>query len=207
MSLSFGFLSISQGSTEVHLLGRFMPEADGAWRFKNGKFVEIYEQGGVFLLDEVDAADPNVLVAINAALANGHLVTTDGVIHKRAENCFVLAAANTWGRGGDSMYVGRNQLDAATLDRFVLVTLAVTYDTDLDRRLAEASLSSEQAEELLSWVWNLRERIAANRLRRLASTRLVVNGIKALKAGRSMERVKARYFQDWSADEKTKVGA
>lgn len=35
--------------------------------------MEFYEEGGVFLLDEVDAADANVLLVINQALANGHL--------------------------------------------------------------------------------------------------------------------------------------
>ena len=41
-------------------------------------FVEMYENGGVFLLDEMDAADANVMVAINAALANGVLANPNG---------------------------------------------------------------------------------------------------------------------------------
>ena len=42
-------------------------------------------------------------------------------------------------------------------------------------------------------------------LRRVASTRLVVNGIAALTAGRTLDQVKARYFQDWSVDERAKA--
>lgn len=63
LGLDFAFLSLSAGVTETHLLGRTLPESDGAWRFKPGRFVEVYENGGVFLLDELDAADANVMVA------------------------------------------------------------------------------------------------------------------------------------------------
>jgi hypothetical protein len=41
----------------------------------------------------------------------------------------------------------------------------------------------------------------------VASTRLVVNGVKALRKGKTLDAVKKRYFQDWSADEVAKVGA
>jgi len=61
------------------------------------RFVQVYENGGVFLLDEIDAADANVMVAINAALANGVLANPNGKVHVRHDKCFILAAANTWG--------------------------------------------------------------------------------------------------------------
>ena len=167
------------GVTEAHLLGRTLPQADGSWKFIPSRFVEVYEQGGVFLLDEIDAADANVMVAINAALANGVLVTPDGAVHNRHADCLIIAAANTWGRGGDLMYVGRNPLDASTLDRFTLSTLFVKYDEALEADIA-ASLPDEEIRKfVLHWVWGLRTKITRNRLRRVASTRLVVNATKA----------------------------
>jgi cobaltochelatase CobS len=204
LDLPFGFISLSAGVTETHLLGRTLPQTDGSWKFIASRLVEVYEQGGVFLLDEFDAADANLMVAINAALANGVLVTMDGTLHHRHAKCYILAAANTWGRGGDTQYVGRNQLDAATLDRFILSTLHIDYDRELERDLA-AGLPDEQAAELIQWVENLRNRIRQNRLRRIASTRLVVNATVALKAGRTLDAVQDRFYQDWSADEKAKV--
>jgi len=206
LGLDFGFISLSAGVSETHLFGRMLPQADGSWQFKPSRFVEIYEKGGVFLLDELDAADANVMVAINAALANGVLANPNGQLHHRHPKTFILAAANTWGRGGDHQYVGRNQLDASTMDRFVLSTLHVEYDRGLEREIVEAALSSNAAAELLNWIEDLRTQIAAKRLRRVASTRLVLNAATAIKAGRSLTQVKARYFQDWSADEKAKVG-
>jgi MoxR-like ATPase len=201
----FGFISLSAGVTETHLMGRTLPQADGSWKFVPSRFVTVYENGGVYLLDEIDAADANVMVAINAALANGVLVTPDGTVHQRHENCIIIAAANTWGRGGDLMYVGRNQLDASTLDRFCLATIFVTYDEDLESELVKSGLDEEVGDTLLHWVRSVRSAISRNRLRRVASTRLVVSSIKALRHGRSLDDVKARFFQDWSADEKAKV--
>ncbi len=208
MNRNFAFISLSAGVTETHIFGRMLPQSDGSWAYVESPFIRIYRNGGVFLFDEVDAADGNVMVSINAALANGMLCNpvTGEVIERHAE-CLIVTAANTYGRGGDMVYVGRNALDGATLDRFCLSKLLVSYDTDLEKDLAHAALNDEQADRLIEWVSGLRNYIADNRLRRIASTRLVEQSVKALKAGRTMDDVKARFFQDWSADEKAKVGA
>ena len=82
----------------------------------------------------------------------------------------------------------------------------VNYDIALENDIA-AGLPAEQSNELLAWVGLLRGRIADCRIRRIASTRLVVGAAMALKAGRTIDQVKARFFQDWTADERAKVGA
>jgi cobaltochelatase CobS len=206
LGLEFGFLSLSAGVTETHLFGRMLPKADGTWGYVESVFVRIYRNGGLFLLDEMDAADANVMVSINAALANGELCNpVTGEIIPRHPKCCILAAANTWGQGGDHQYVGRNALDAATLDRFVLTTLHVRYDCDLEAELVRSALSEGQADELLAWVERLRDRITDARLRRVASTRLLVRSAKAMAHGKTLADVKARYYVSWSRDELAKV--
>ena len=77
--------------------------------------------GGVFLFDEIDAADANVLLVVNSALANGRMSVPsrhDQPVAKKHSEFVCIAAANTFGRGADRVYVGRNELDEATLDRF-----------------------------------------------------------------------------------------
>jgi MoxR-like ATPase len=203
----FAFISLSAGVTETHIFGRMLPQSDGTWAYVESPFIRIYRNGGVFLFDEVDAADGNVMVSINAALANGVLCNpVTGEIVERHPDCLIAAAANTYGRGGDMVYVGRNALDGATLDRFVLSKVFVSYDTDLEYELCKAAPSQSLTDQLFDWVRELRERITANRLRRVASTRLVEQGVKALRAGRTLEDVKTRFFQDWTNDEKAKVG-
>src|ERR1700676_639204 len=93
---------------------------DANGNYVSTTFRQAYENGGVFLLDEVDGISPNALFTFNAALANGHCAFPDKVV-KRHKDCIIIAAANTFGLGGTSDYVGRVKLDAATLSRFVWV--------------------------------------------------------------------------------------
>ena len=204
---AFAFISLSAGVTETHIFGRMLPQADGTWAYVESPFIRIYRNGGVFLFDEIDAADGNVLVSVNAALANGVLCNpvTGELIHRHADT-IIVAAANTYGRGGDMVYVGRNALDGATLDRFVLSKLHVGYDVALEHDIARSKLDADLTGSLLGWVNGLRQRIADGRLRRVASTRLVEQASRALAAGKSLVDVKRRFFQDWSADELAKVG-
>lgn len=117
LGLKFYAKSVGPQTTESSLLG-----------YKNvttGEFVttqlrEAYENGGVFLLDEVDAGNPAVLVVINSLLANGHTAFPDAVVEKHPD-FVLLAGANTIGQGADRQYVGRQQIDAATLDRFAFM--------------------------------------------------------------------------------------
>ena len=206
MSDFSSWVSTHQSLFEV-VLKRMLPQADGTWAYVESPFIRIYRNGGVFLFDEVDAADGNVMVSINAALANGVLCNpVTGEVVERHADCIIAAAANTYGRGGDMVYVGRNALDGATLDRFVLAKLNVGYDIALEHDMARSVLDSDQTRELLNWVKKLRDGIAENRLRRIASTRLVEQSVKALKSGKTLDDVKARFFQDWTNDEKAKVG-
>lgn len=78
-----------------------------------------YENGGVMLLDECDSAAAGLVVA-NAVAANDKAGFPDRVVERHPD--FVLiAGANTVGQGADRQYVSRQQIDAATLDRFVFL--------------------------------------------------------------------------------------
>lgn len=107
---------------------------DAGGKVNRTAFREAYEHGGVYLFDEVDASQPAALLAFNAALANGYADFPNGRI-SRHPDCVIIAAANTWGTGPNSDYVGRNKLDAAFLDRFAQISWG--YDNDLERVLAD----------------------------------------------------------------------
>ncbi len=116
LGLEFFAKSVGPQTSESSLLGYY--DANG--NYVRTLLREAFEFGGVFLLDEVDAGNPAVLVVINALLANGSCAFPDKVVDKHPD--FVLiAGANTIGLGADRQYVGRQQIDAATLDRFGLL--------------------------------------------------------------------------------------
>ena len=117
--------------SESQILGRLVPAGEnGQFVFLSTQFLDAYENGGVFLFDEIDAADPNVLLVINSALANGHLSVPsrhEKPTAARHPDFICIAAANTFGHGADRQYVGRNQLDESTLDRFRIGTVPMDY--------------------------------------------------------------------------------
>ena len=83
------------------------------------QFVKIYGGGGVFLFDELDAADENLLLGTNAALANGKFANpATGKIVEQHPDFIAVAGMNTMGLGSGRDYNARNRLDAATLDRW-----------------------------------------------------------------------------------------
>lgn len=80
---------------------------------------DAYENGGVMLLDECDAAAAGIVIA-NAVAANDRAGFPDGVV-ERHPDFRLIAGANTIGQGADPQYVSRQPIDAATLDRFVFL--------------------------------------------------------------------------------------
>jgi cobaltochelatase CobS len=81
----------------------------------------------------MDSASPNVLTSLNAAIDNGECTFPDKVIPRHPE-FICIACANTYGNGADRQYVGRAQLDGATLNRFAKVS--IDYDDTLDLALS-----------------------------------------------------------------------
>lgn len=200
MERPFGMISLSGGVTEGKLFGRSVPEINtGKNIYHRSMFVELFEEGGVFLLDESDAGDPNVLVSLNSALANGVLAVdrAKNPMAQRHAEFVCIAAANTWGNGADRQYVGRNHQDSAFTERFV--QLEMHYDKDLERALCPG------ATELVDKLHLYRDKVNANRLERTISTRFIVRAYHWMQAGKPIEYIEDRLFVGWRSDEITKV--
>ncbi len=94
---------------------------DAGGAFHDTEFYKAYtdESDCVFFLDEMDASIPEVLVLLNAAIANGYFEFPNGRVD--FDHVHFVAAGNTVGSGADDMYTGRMVLDQATLDRFAII--------------------------------------------------------------------------------------
>lgn len=115
---------------------------DGGGTYHETEFYKAFTKGGIFMLDEIDASIPDALVILNGAIANGYFDFPNGRQHAH-EDFRVVAAGNTVGLGADMVYTGRNVLDGATLDRFVLV------DIDYDKRIEEKLCPDSDLREFL----------------------------------------------------------
>jgi MoxR-like ATPase len=209
LGFNFTFNSMSDGVTDAELFGRSLPDKNGVWSYQPSPFVTTWRDGGLHLMDELDASDPNTLVKMHAPLANGllSLPLAGSKPIRRHKDCVVVAAANTYGSGADRMYVGRNQLDEATRNRFVMGTIEIGYDADLERVIAHSLLEErpELAGELLKWAWATRGKIEQLKLRRVMSTRNIEDAAKVMAVGVPLADVRATYFLGWTEDETRKV--
>ena len=126
MNLPFHF---TNAVTQEYKLTGFI-DANG--NFHETEFYKAFKDGGIFMLDEIDASIPEVLIILNAAIANRYFDFPNGKIEAHPD-FRVIAAGNTYGTGASYTYVGRNQLDGASLDRFALIN--VGYSPKIEESL------------------------------------------------------------------------
>lgn len=179
LGLDFYAISVGAQTSKSDLLGYM--HAGG--EYVRTAFRDAYENGGVFLMDEVDAGNPNVLIVLNSALAGGFCSFPDGMIRRHKDFKFV-ATANTYGRGASREYVGRNQIDAATLDRFI------TLDWQIDETLERAMIEKfTHGNRWLKVVAGLRKVVEDHSYRIILSPRATLKGASMLELGIAFEDV------------------
>ena len=208
MGVAFRSVSVCATTSKAELMG-YRNVATG--EYVRSEMRDAYEYGGVILLDECDAANPNVLLCANNLAANDVTGFPDGMV-RRHKDFRLAAAANTIGRGGDAQYVGRNQIDAATLNRYTFLYMG--YDPHIEAAMTGLppscfeykgaptaikfkKISSDEdridveaecrmyAKKLMG----IREAISALKVRHIVSPRGSNKGIKMLRHGFPMKAV------------------
>ncbi len=167
--LEFGSISVGEQTMLSQIVGYMSP----AGTLVRSVFRDRYEHGGVFLLDEVDAGNANVLTAINSALANGQCAFPDGMV-QRHKDFVCVAAGNTFGIGANRVYVGRCQIDGATRDRFAF--LEFPYDEKLEEALCDNA-------DWCARVRSVRAAVLKLGVRHVVSPRASISGARMLSAG------------------------
>lgn len=153
---------------------------DAGGKYHETEFYKAFTKGGLFFLDEMDASIPEVLVLLNAAIANGYFEFPNGKVtaHKDFR---VVAAGNTVGSGADEMYTGRLVLDQATLDRFVIIEF--DYDESIELFLSGGN------KELVSFIHELRDEAYCKGIRCTFSYRCISMVTKLEKAGMDLKEI------------------
>lgn len=172
----FGYMSAN---------GTYVPSALYDWW--------VNPNGGVFHFDEFDNGHASIMAGVNAIVAklqDGPDAAFDfpcGRVTRGGGRKVAVASANTYGRGPDRQYL-RQQLDAATVDRFEMVP--VEYDELLERSVCMATgLDKWKVDATLKYVRHLRRAAEAKRMplpfgmrRSHAVSALLANGMKPSKA-------------------------
>lgn len=178
LGLKFYAMSVGAQTSKSDIIGFVHAGGD----YVRTLFREAFEHGGVFLMDEIDAGNANVLIQVNAALSNDYCAFPDQMV-KRHEDFVFIGSANTYGQGANRQYVGRNQLDAATLDRFVIIPWLV--DANLEKLFAG---SSDNGKRWHSAVTKIRAEVEKEGMRVLVTPRATMRGAALMEAGMPFEK-------------------
>lgn len=108
---------------------------------------EAQDRGALLFIDEADAGE--FMLVLNALLANDYYRFANGEVLHRPKRFYILAAANTLGRGSSNGY-RRATLDFASLDRFTPFKLE--YDTTLETEVAGCPEVSEWVIKARKWI-------------------------------------------------------
>lgn len=153
---------------------------DAGGVYHETEFYKAFTQGGLFFLDEIDASIPEVLVLLNAAIANRYFEFPNGRVDAHPD-FRVVAAGNTVGSGANDLYTGRLVLDSATLDRFVIIEF--DYDRNIEMKLANGN------EHLVNFIRGLRRFAKENGVRATFSYRCIITVTKLEKAGMDLQDI------------------
>lgn len=159
-SLGLDFYFTNAVTNEFKLTGFI--DANG--NYHETEFYKAFKNGGLFMLDEMDASIPEVLIILNAAIANRYFDFPNGKIEAH-KDFRVISAGNTVGTGADSEYTGRIQLDAASLDRFALIE--IDYDYNIELSIAQGN------KELVTFIRDFRNSLSESGIQHLVSYRCI----------------------------------
>lgn len=192
LGLDYGFISVGMTTTKTEFFGYM----DAQGRVVETEFRKRFINGGVFLVDEFDAGNPNVSIALNEPLANKRAAFPDGV-YEAHPDFICIAAANTYGNGATAEFTGRNAMDKATLDRFTF--LEWNIDADFEK-----SLVSDHA--WLDKVVAIRKAFKELNIKQPVSTRAAIQGAVLLADGFNLaETMEMTIFKGLNETIKTQV--
>ena len=188
LGLDFYF---SNAVTQEYKLTGF---TDAMGNYQESQFYKAFKNGGLFMLDEMDASIPEVLVILNAAIANRYFDFPAPIGYVEAHPDFrVVAAGNTLGQGASYTYVGRNQLDGASLDRFAMVD--INYDINIETRCANNDI------ELVNFIREVRRVAKEKKIMLIVSYRAISRIAKMKDLIGVEEALKTCLFKTLNKDE------
>jgi len=109
-------------------LSQLMGFLNGSGEYVDSPIYKVVKHGGVLLIDEFEAGNPNSWMAFQMAATNRFVGFPNGETVFKHPKCYIIAAGNTTGAGGDDRYPARNQLDMASRTRLAIIQ----WDTDWD---------------------------------------------------------------------------
>lgn len=184
---------MNDGTTKSDIMGYMSASGD----YIASSFYRAMTEGAYYIAEEIDSGSPACLLVLNNAVDNRECTFPNGETVQAKEGFQVICTMNTKGTGSDRKFVGRNRLDAATLDRFCLID--VPTDRSLAAGIIGVNISSDKLEldkgdfpSAETW-FNIWERKQQDYLLshpdKIVSMRALRDGWKLIQAGIGLDHV------------------
>lgn len=151
-------------------------------RWVDGVLTTAMREGHLLLIDELDAAPPQILFVLQPVLERGIpkllLTSNGGEVVVAHEHFRVVATANTLGKGDDSaLYAGTNVLNEAFLNRFG-ISMTVNYpDQAMETKIvtSKSELDEKVVTTMVKLATEVRQAFAAGTCFSAFSTRQLID--------------------------------
>jgi len=164
---------------------------DAGGNYHESPVYRAMKEGKTLVFDEGDNADPGILIILNTLAANRVCTFPNGETLDADDKFRLIFIGNTCGMGATEQY-SRMQLDAATLDRFVVID--VPYDEGLEAKfigingIASPPLEIERGGTPTKEAWyktviEYRRAFQALNLKNVVSPRATVYGVALASMG------------------------
>ena len=199
MGLEVVVESVAAGLAQEDLIGKRLPDSTGSFSYFSSEFVRLYGNGGVYIADEIDAADPEILLVLNNALAGDHFTVgakNEGERRVNRHKDFIFVGTCNTLDGADINHNARQKLDGASLSRLRCGVIEMDYDKEYERKVITDK-------KLLSWGWAVRKYIEDNSgfEDKVMDTRFLKDAQRMLDAGAPLSFVQKRFFVGWEDSE------
>jgi len=133
--------------TPEDLIGQYIPDGNGHFKWKDGVLTKFVRYGGIFVLDEINSAPAEVLFVLHSLLDDERkivLTQKDGEVVKANDKFMFIATMNPT---EEAIYEGTKELNAALKDRFGVV-LYYDYDEAIERKIIKSEYVREVMKKL-----------------------------------------------------------
>lgn len=200
-------VQMTKETTEEHLIGT-KTLIDGNVVYEEGPIVWAAKNGGVVIIDELSASDPNNIMCLQSILEGGSFFVKSLNEQITPQPGFaIIATDNTKGRGDDTgRFIGTNIQNDALLDRFEMMMEQKFPDqkTEIEimkREMLDATkgerVDMKFIERLANWVISIRESYLQEAIDEMISTRrsaaIIRTHSKFFDAQRSIELCTNRF--------------
>jgi len=185
LNLGFCRINCDNDITRADFIGQYTLKGE-TMEFVYGLLPRAMMEGQVLLLDEIDAANPGVVLVLQSVLEkNGKLTIPEtGETITPHKNFRIFATGNTRGQGDDTgMYAGTQPQNGAMIDRFTWVEVINYPDKKTEKRIvvSVSGISKEIAKKIVEVATLIREAYENGDISVTMSTRTSINIAEKIK--------------------------